>query len=71
MSSITYKPNSDIIHESQQLQLCRDLLDAGYTVLVEDHAMIPEYLKNELLGKYEKVKFIQLTNLVTDCFRVI
>ena len=70
MSSITYKPNSDIIHESQQLQLCRDLLDAGYTVLVEDHPMIPKQLKDELLSEYEKVKFINVENVNSVLYRV-
>lgn len=71
MSSITYKPNSDIVEESQQLQLCRDLLEAGYTVLVEDHPMIPGWLKTQMLGRYEKVKFINVKDLGCSYFGIV
>lgn len=70
MSSITYKPNSDIIEESQQLQLCKDLLDLGHTVLVEDHPMIPAWLKTQLIGKYEKLKFVKISELQISCMKI-
>jgi nucleotide sugar dehydrogenase len=52
MKSITYKPNTDIIEESQQLALCKDLLKEGYVVCVEPHRMIPDHLLVELSNTY-------------------
>lgn len=59
MPYITYKPNSDIIEESQQLKLCIDLLELGYTVYVQDSHMLPEKLKINLAERFEKsIKFV-------------
>lgn len=41
MRSITYKPNTDIMEESQQYQVCQRLLENGYTVYVEQCDLIP------------------------------
>ena len=58
---ITYKPNSDIIEESQQLKLCIDLLDKGHTVYVQDHYMIPNLIKEKLTAKYNSlIKFVEI-----------
>jgi len=48
MPSITYKPGTDIIEESQQLALCRWLLEQGHRVYVEPHAGIPKKLQDEM-----------------------
>ena len=56
---ITYKPNSDIIEESQQLKLCIDLLDSGYKVYVQDHYMISNTLREKLKSTYlDLVEFV-------------
>ena len=48
MASITYKPGTDIIEESQQLALCRMLLEAGHTVYIEPHEQIPAKTRQDL-----------------------
>jgi hypothetical protein len=63
MPYITYKPNSDIIEESQQLKLCIDLLELGYTVYVEEDALIPQACKNLLTEKYQNFSFIKIGTL--------
>lgn len=64
MNSITYKPNTDIIEESQQLVLCRGLLEDGYSVYVEPHNMIPDRLVSELLSIHgDRFKLVNLTTL--------
>lgn len=64
MKSITYKPNTDIIQESQQLRLCKDLLTRGYTVCVESHPTIPISICNELKHLYgDRFRLIKLSEL--------
>ena len=41
MPSITYKPGTDIVEESQQLALCAYLLDHGHRVYIEPSTLIP------------------------------
>ena len=36
---LTYKPNTDILTESQQYRLCLDLLDEGYSVYCSDSSL--------------------------------
>jgi nucleotide sugar dehydrogenase len=48
MEYISYKKNTDIFEESQQLQLCCNLLSAGNRVYVEPNRMIPTSLVTEL-----------------------
>lgn len=62
IESITYKPNTDIVEESQQLLLCKSLLEAGYQVYVEENDLIPSWVVDGLRDKYGK-NFI-LTTLV-------
>lgn len=64
MSSITYKPNTDILEESQQLKLCCDLLDEGYTVYIEEHPLLPNDLISSLKDKFgDRVKIVTLEKL--------
>ena len=64
MNSITYKPNTDILEESQQLILCKDLLDEGYSVYVEPHHMLLDSLIAELGNKYgDRIRFVSLEQL--------
>jgi nucleotide sugar dehydrogenase len=57
-SYISYKKGTDILTESQQYILCRDLLDAGYTVYIDDIDSIIEQVKDTLTKHYgNKVQF--------------
>jgi UDPglucose 6-dehydrogenase len=64
METISYKPNTDIFEESQQLVLCQDLLSAGYTVYVEPNALIPSTVINSLLDRFkDRIKFVPLAQI--------
>jgi len=57
-SYISYKKGTDILIESQQYNLCRDLLDQGYTVYIDDIESVINQVKNELTELYSnRVKF--------------
>lgn len=57
MNYITYKRGTDILEESQQLQLCLDLLDEGYYLNVIEIDSVSRQL-NDLSEKYEgRLKF--------------
>jgi UDPglucose 6-dehydrogenase len=70
MPYITYKPNSDIIEESQQLKLCIDLLEMGYKVYVQDHYMIAGTLKEKLLNNFNNVIFTSVENINEQFIKV-
>jgi nucleotide sugar dehydrogenase len=54
---ISYKQGTDILSESQQYRLCRDLLDEGYEVYVLDNQEILNQVKEHLECTYgDKVK---------------
>jgi nucleotide sugar dehydrogenase len=64
MDTISYKKNTDIFEESQQLVLCRDLLSAGYTVYVEPNDLIPSAVKDSLIDSYkDRIKFVPLEQI--------
>ena len=64
MDTISYKKNTDIFEESQQLVLCQDLLSAGYTVYVEPNALIPQAVINNLVDRFkDRVKFVSLDQI--------
>ena len=64
MDTISYKKNTDIFEESQQLLLCHDLLAAGYTVYVEPNDLIPQVVKDGLTDRYkDRVKFVSLEQI--------
>lgn len=48
MPSITYKPGTDIVEESQQLALCIYLLNHGHHVLIEPPNQIPQSTMKQL-----------------------
>ena len=48
---ISYKKGSDILTESQQYRLCRDLLFSGYTVYIKD---IPDIIKQVSATFYDQ-----------------
>lgn len=57
-SYISYKKGTDILTESQQYILCQDLLDAGYTVYVDDVDSIIKQVEKNLIEWYgDRIKF--------------
>ena len=55
---ISYKKGTDMLVESQQYKLCLDLLDAGYTVYIDDIESIINQVKDELTNRYgDRVQF--------------
>jgi UDPglucose 6-dehydrogenase len=60
MPSLTYKPYTDIVEESQQLQLCQGLVNRGADVYVEPCDMLPDTVKQELGGR---VRFVSKQDL--------
>jgi hypothetical protein len=64
METISYKKNTDIFEESQQLLLCHALLSAGYRVYVEPNTLIPQAVVNDLINRYQdRVKFVSLDQI--------
>ena len=62
---VSYKKGTDILTESQQLRLCTDLLDLGYTVYVNDIPAIVNQLEYDFSIKYkDRVKFEEPTEEV-------
>jgi len=45
IESVTYKPNTDIIEESQKLQFAEELARRGYNVIIRDNSNVIEKLK--------------------------
>lgn len=57
MPSISYKRHTDIYEESQQLRLCKILLDRGLSVVVEPCDIMPDHIKQDLISRYSNIKF--------------
>jgi UDPglucose 6-dehydrogenase len=72
--SIAYKPNTDILEESQQLYLCIGLLESGFRVYIEPNALIPADVVENLTKNYpEQVVFesrSQLEKTNIDFFEI-
>ena len=70
--SITYKPRTDILEESQQLKFCQDLLAQGYTVYVEPSNLVPIVITDSLkkLGKIYFESREQLVRNDIDFFEI-
>ena len=45
-TGLTYKPNSDIIEESQRLELAVDLAKEGYTILLRDRVEVIDQIRS-------------------------
>lgn len=58
MPSLTYKPNTDIVEESQQLAVCEGLLSQGRTVWVKHSDLLPGQVRQDLEHRYgSRVRF--------------
>jgi UDPglucose 6-dehydrogenase len=66
MGSITYKPHTDIIEESQQHKFLVDLLDLGHNVFVEPSNLLPISTVQHLLTTYTNLKFMSRQDLATQ-----
>jgi UDPglucose 6-dehydrogenase len=67
MPSITYKPNTDIIEESQQLAVCQGLLAQGKTVWVRHSDLIPSHTVQDLQRHHrDRVRFIKADDPMLD-----
>lgn len=66
IKSITYKPNTDILEESQQYKLAKDLRDHGFTVIIEPSDVLPAEVKNQFTVcskqnlEQDGVKFLEI-----------
>ncbi len=69
MRAISYKPDTDIYEESQQLALAEILLSNGYTVIVEPCAKMPADIRQDLKGRYKTLVFAE-KNTVTDYIEI-
>ena len=62
---VSYKKGTDILTESQQLRLCQDLLDLGYTVYINDLSSVLHQLQYDFSIKYkDRAKFEEPTEPV-------
>lgn len=58
MPNITYKPGTDIMDESQQYEMCQQLLEQGYTVYVEPCDMLPTSVMRDLADRFgQRIQF--------------
>jgi UDPglucose 6-dehydrogenase len=57
---ISYKKNTNIFEESQQLKLCKNLLERDYKVYVKESKFITNEIREELHNDYqENIEFIK------------
>ena len=55
---LSYKKGTDILTESQQLLVCRSLLDRGEKVIINEIDAVINQIKDEFFKKYqERVSF--------------
>ena len=65
---VSYKESTDIFEESQQLSLCKNLLNQGFSVYVEDSYLINKELRIELENL--KAVFIKRENILEKIIAV-
>ena len=70
MASITYKPHTDIIEESQQHKFLVELLDLGYHVFLEPSNLLPVSIVQHLLITYTNLKFMSRQDLAAQDIEV-
>ncbi len=61
-TQLSYKKGVDILTESQQYKLCKDLLEHGYSVDITESDAVIEQVKQELSRYGNKVTYGQVTN---------
>jgi len=64
---VSYKKGSDILTESQQYRLCKNLLSEGYIVYINDIPDVIEMIRKPLSEEYgEKVIFVNGTSIPSN-----
>ena len=64
---ITYKKGTDILTESQQFRLCKDLLDKNHQVYVHNDSRVTPKINDELISKYgDRIKFVDRIENITE-----
>lgn len=67
LPSITYKPQTDIVEESQQLAVCQGLLARGHRVWIRHSDLLPVQVVNQLLDQWgHLVRFVRPEELEND-----
>jgi UDPglucose 6-dehydrogenase len=61
-TQLTYKKGVDILTESQQYHLCRDLLEAGYTVAIDETSTVIQQVQDELQQYGDRVVYGTIDN---------
>ncbi len=61
-TQITYKKGVEIITESQQYRLCKDLLEAGYSINISESPLVIKQVENELSKYGTRVTYEITTN---------
>ena len=73
--SLTYKPNTDIVEESQQLAVCEGLLAQGKTVYVRYSELLPVQVQQYLEQRFgDRVRFVPINDAVlrdTNLFGIL
>jgi UDPglucose 6-dehydrogenase len=73
--SLTYKPNTDIVEESQQLAVCEGLLAQGKTVYVRYSELLPVQVQQDLEQRFgDRVRFVPIDDPVlrdTNLFGIL
>ena len=70
--SIAYKKGTDILTESQQYRLCKDLLDRGHKVYILNDKKVTCQVQDELDNKYgDRVRFVDNQENITEPFFII
>ncbi len=66
---LAYKKGTDIMTESQQLRLCKSLLDKGARVIISDIDPVIAQIKEEFMSKYpENVQFVSNISSIKEDF---
>ena len=64
---IAYKKGTDILTESQQYRLCKDLLERGRVVYIQNDRKVVEQIYDSLTEKYgNRVKFVDKKENITE-----
>jgi nucleotide sugar dehydrogenase len=64
MATLSYKPNTDIYEESQQMRLAEALMARGYMITVEPCHLMPDSVRQTLMSKWgNKIQFVHKTEL--------
>jgi len=64
---ITYKKGTDILTESQQYRLCKDLLELGRTVYIHNDKRVIEQIYESLTEEYgDRVRFVDSKENITE-----